>query len=221
MIRAVAYVRVSTDDKGQDPARQLEVIRPWGEREGVELAGVVTDEGTSASKTDPFARPRFVEACERAREAGVAGIVVETADRFTRQGSAEDAWAEVELRRRYGLALYRADKPLAHHGTTVGRVLDTIKAEGAHTWAVEHARKVRSGMAKAKREGRSVGRPPKELTAEELALVERLRAEGHGWRSIALVVSRARGAFDVADPARRNALTVSHMHVRRLVLRRG
>lgn len=217
MIRAVPYLRVSTDDKGQDPARQLDVIRPWAEREGVTLLDEVIDEGTSASKLDPFERPRFVEACERAKTTGADAIVVECSDRFSRQGAKIDAWAEVELERRYGLRLLRADKPLAQHGAMVGNVSDAIHAEGAAAWVRAHSSKVRSGMAKAKREGKDVGRPPKPLTADELALVERLRAQGKGWRTIALAVSKGRGAFDVADPAKRRERSVSHTHVRRAV----
>lgn len=220
MSSAVAYVRVSTDDKGQDPARQLDVIRPWCEHEGVVVVDVVVDQGSSASKTSPFERPRFVDACERAKAAGASAIVVECADRFSRQGAKLDAWAEVELERRYGLRLLRADKSLADHGGMAAAVTDTIHAEGAAAWVRGHASKVRTGMARARREGRHLGRPLKLLTSEELALVDELRAAGRGWRSIALALSRARGAFELADPAARRSRTVSHMHVRRVVERR-
>jgi DNA invertase Pin-like site-specific DNA recombinase len=212
---AVPYLRCSTDDRGQDPARQLEVIRPWAERESVTLLDPVIDEGTSAMKTDPFERLRFVEACERAKAAGAEAIVVECTDRFSRQGAKIDAWAEVELERRFGLKLYRADKPLAQHGSMVGNVTDSMHAETARAWVLGHATKVRSGMARAKNSGKHVGRPRKDLSPDELAMVVRLRAEGKGWRVIALAVSRARGAFDVADPARRKERLVSHTHVRR------
>jgi DNA invertase Pin-like site-specific DNA recombinase len=214
-IAAVPYLRVSTDDKGQRPERQLQVIEPWAARESVNLLPPVIDEGTSATSTNPFERPRFISACELAAAAGAAGIVVETADRFTRQGSKEDGWAEVELQRRYGLRLLRADKPLEQHGTLVGDTVDALKAEVAREWAREHGKKVRSGMARAKQDGQHVGRPRKELTTTELNLVQTMRASGSGWRAIALAVSRARGAFEVADPKRRRQLAVSHMHIRR------
>ncbi len=215
MIVAISYLRVSTDDKGQDPERQLEIIRPWAKREGVTLLDAVIDEGTSASKTDPFERPKFLTACERARTAGASAIVVECSDRFSRQGSKLDSWAEVELERRYGLALLRCDKSVEQHGSMVGAVTDTIHAEGARAWVKAHASKVRSGMARKKAEGARFGRPPKALTAAELAFVESLRAKGQGWRRCALAVSEARGAFRIADPDKRRRATVSHSHVRR------
>jgi DNA invertase Pin-like site-specific DNA recombinase len=175
----------------------------------------VIDEGTSASKTDPFQRPKFIQACERAKAANADAIVVECSDRFSRQGSKLDAWAEVEVR--YGLKVFRADKPLSQHGTMVGNVTDSMTAEGAHAWAIGHASKVRSAMAKAKKDGARFGRPAKLLTPAELALVAKLRAEGKGWRRCAHAVSQKRGAFDVADPKRSKALRVSHSHVLRCV----
>jgi DNA invertase Pin-like site-specific DNA recombinase len=96
-------------------------------------------------------------------------------------------------------------------------VTDTMNAEGAAAWVKGHSSKVRSGMAKARKDGATFGRPPKPLTPAEQALVAKLRAGGQGWRRCALAVSEARGAFKVADPDRRRKLTVSHSHVRRSV----
>jgi len=215
--RAVPYCRTSTDDRGQDPGRQLEIIGPWAEREGVILLEPVIDEGTSATKTNPFEREQFIEACDRAKAAGAVAVVVECGDRFTRQGSRKAAWAEEELELQYGLQLWRADKPLAQHGTMMAAVTDTIHDEGAHAWVEGHKLKVRAGMARKKAEGARFGRPPKPLSAGELSLVARLRAEGKGWRRCALAVSEGRGAFRLADPEARRKLTVSHSHVRRQV----
>src|SRR4051812_4425249 len=138
---AVPYLRVSTDDKGQHPGRQMEIIRPWAEREGVALLDAVADEGTSASKTNPFERPKFVEAAERARAAGAVAIVVECSDRFSRQGAKLDAWAEVELENRYGLKLYRADKPLEQHGTFMDDTVDALSAGRASEWIKDHSKR--------------------------------------------------------------------------------
>ena len=214
-LTAVPYLRVSTDDKGQNPRRQLEVIAPWAEREGVELLEPVIDEGASASTLAPFERPRFVKACELARKHGATAIIVECADRFSRQGQKKDGWAEEELERRFGLRLLRADKPLEQHGTMFGDLGDAFKAEFAREWVREHARRVRSGIARAKREGRHVGRPRKVLELEELVLIKRLHASGLGLRRIALKVSELRGAFELADPKRRRNRSISYQHVKR------
>lgn len=218
---AVPYLRTSTDDRGQVPTRQLEVIEPWALREGVVLLDPVIDEGSSASKLDPFERPKFIETCERAVAEGAAAIVVECTDRFSRQGSKIDGWAEVELERRYNLQLYRADKPVQEHGSLSGDMTDNLRALLGREWVKGHTLKVKSGMAKASKGGKRVGRPRKTLTAAEVELVKAMRADGEGWRAIAHAVSTARGAFRVADPARRRALTVSHSHVRRAMEQRA
>jgi DNA invertase Pin-like site-specific DNA recombinase len=218
-LSAVAYLRISedADRRGQDPERQLVVIRPWCAREGVELLDIIRDEGTSASKTNPFERDRFIEACQRAVALGATAIVVEVGDRFGRRGSMESAWAEHEMKLRYGgLLLWRADKSIAQHGTMAARVTDTIHDEGARDWVEKHKVKVASGMANAKAKGVHVGRPAK-LSAAERALATKLRADGTGWRTVALEVSRRRGAFDVADPKVSKRLRVSHMLIRRVV----
>ena len=218
MTLAVAYLRVSTADKGQDAERQLEIVRPWAEREHVTIADVVIDEGTSASKTDPFQRDQFIAACERAKALGAVAIIVECSDRFSRQGAKLDAWAEVEMERRYGLALFRCDKARDQHGSMVGNVGDAIHAEGAAAWVKGHASKVRSGMARKRAAGARFGRPAKPLSPEELALVERLRGEGMGWGRCARAVCDARQAHRIVDPDRRRQVEVSGSTIRRTIL---
>jgi hypothetical protein len=53
---ALPYIRTSTDDQGQNPERQIDLIEAWAETHGVELLEPVVDEGTSASKTTLRAR---------------------------------------------------------------------------------------------------------------------------------------------------------------------
>jgi len=212
---AVPYLRVSTDDKGQNPERQHDVIRPWAEREGVFLLKPVVDEGTSATKTNPFERPKFLEACEVAAKAGADAIVIETVDRLTRQGTAIFGWVQVELRARYGLGLYLADVPLVIQEQLGGEILAAAKAALGREAMRQHSARVRSGMATAAKAGKKFGRPPKELTDVELDMALRMRAEGKGAPSIALAVSRSRGALDVADVGARRRLSISANTVRK------
>ena len=207
---AIPYLRVSTDDRGQDPERQLEVIRPlWAAREEVTLLDAEIDEGASATKTNPFERPRFIAACERAKAGGATAIVVEVADRFCRQGAKEDGWAEIELRRRYGLRLLRADKPLDQHGTLVGDVGDALKAEVAREWVREHSKKVRSGMAKAKMDGGHVGRPARSSRPTSWHWSRRFALRARGGRS----AGRIQGPGGVRRRRPRpTALRLTHAH---------
>jgi DNA invertase Pin-like site-specific DNA recombinase len=217
-VTAVPYYRVSTDDKDQNPERQKEIVEPWAAREGVMLLDAVIDEGTSAYKKNPFERPKFLAACERARAAKADAIVVECGDRFSRQGVKLDSWAEIELGVRYGLKLFRANKPLALHDTMAGDLTDSVNAEADRSWLVGHASKVRSGMQRKKKEGARFGRPAKPLTPMEIALVEQVRAEGRGWGTCAARVNEERKTHRIVDPKLRRRAEVSGSHVRRAFL---
>jgi hypothetical protein len=69
-------------------------------------------------------------------------------------------------------------------------------------------------MAQAKSNGARFGRPAKPLSAGELALVAKLRAEGIGWRRCAVAVNEARGAHRLTDPKAAKRRRVSYSNVR-------
>ena len=202
----VAYLRTSTRDKGQDPQRQLERIEEWATREGFEVLETHRDIGTSASRTNPYERPVFMQACEAARAASAAGIVVETADRFTRQGTDEFGWAKVELSRRYDLELYQADIVGAVRSTNAGDIVPAVQAAASHQWVKDHGRKVRSGMARSRGKGNTLGRPSKPLSPHELEQVHEWRTRGGlgrkhlGYERIAHELWVRRWAYEVSDP---------------------
>jgi DNA invertase Pin-like site-specific DNA recombinase len=100
---------------------------------------------------------------------------------------------------------------MATSGSLAQEIVQSISDLGREIWS----RRVKEGMARVKATGKRFGRPPKDLTVSDLDLVERLRAQGQGWRRCARAVSEARGAFKIADPDERRRATVSHSHVRR------
>jgi len=220
-VKAVPYLRVSTDDKGQDPERQMLAIRAWAQREGVELLQPVVDSGTSASKTNPLDREAFIEALERARRSGADAIVVETEDRFSRQGTKLAGWAEIEMEQAWGVKLWRADISLRDHDEVSGEIVSAVRSVLARAWARQHSRRVREGLARRAERGQPVGRAPKELTDAEVARAAEMRAAGRGWPSIGVDLSAMRGAHEVADPAARRERMVSGRTVQRFFERRG
>lgn len=209
---AQPYLRTSTDDKGQDPLRQMLPIGTWAQATEHMLLEPVVDEGTSGRNVGPFERSAFVEAVRRAKAAG-AVLVVETPDRLTREGSEVCAWVKVELRNRFGVDLRFADEIAGNR--TADRLLRSVKADAAAEWWEDHRKKIISGMARKKAEGATFGRPRRELTEAELGVVQAMRDAGKGWRVIAFELSAARGAFEVADPAVRKRRLVSYGTVRR------
>ena len=216
-MKVVAYLRVSTDDKGQDPGRQRDIIQGWAIREGHEVVAWVSDEGTSGDIT-PMQRQKVREAIQEAEEHGAEAIVVEAVDRWTRRGIKDFFGTQFLLEANHGLSLLSATTP---PGLTpeLQALLQSILAMGAKEYRDNLRRQIKSGLDRAKRNGWPNGRPgnPEKdhMTEVELRLVEGWMHEGHGWRELARRLSEARGAFQVADAKARRRLMVSDMWLRR------
>jgi len=211
----VPYLRVSTDDKGQDPKRQLGVIGPWAEREGFILLKAEEDE-ISGSKFAALERPFFIRACERAEAAGAVGIVLESPDRFSRMDPLIAVWELVEIKHRYKLDVYFAGYPLDVQKTAMGKLVVFLQMASAHQWVVDHTSKVVSGMNRKRAEGVKFGRKPKNLTAEEILVVRKRRAEGVGWEILAIELNEARGVHRIVDKSVAYERMVSSGSLRRM-----
>jgi len=197
--RAVPYLRTSTDDKGQDPLRQLDRIKPWAEREGIHLTDPIIDEGTSAYKVSPFQRPRFHEAITLAKLLKARYIVIESVDRMTREGIREWYRTSIDLERYHGLYVVWADMPLSDQEGMAGQIILAVRAQMAHEFSKSLSSRVKSGMARARQtKGRSYGRPPKYLTDAQVAMsVEgRCRVPPDRWVVITARINATRAQRD-------------------------
>lgn len=210
-MRLVGYLRVSTDDKGQDPDRQRAVIQKWADSNNHTVLVWVKDEGTSGA-TDPFQRQAVLEAIEEAQELKADGIVVEAVDRWTREGMEALAVSKFRLRvDKNGLQLFIANAPTGLPPAFM-ELIDGMLAAVAKMWLDRHKAAVKSGIALAKAKGFPNGqpgrRPKPQLTAKEQEILTRLIDEGLGVDRLALELSRIRGAYEVADPKARAKLEV-------------
>lgn len=229
---AVPVLRVSTDDKGQDPKRQLDLIQAWAARENVRLLPSVED-SLSGDKTDPWERPGFLQAIEDARDKGAVALVVETVDRLTRRGIEHYHLCVYNLREKEKLKLWRADQTMAEQESFAGQLVATIQAAMAQQWMERHKKAVRSGIDRARAKGAKFGRKPKQFTQAEMDFIEScLRVprfiqhknkqgltknpDYRGYKTIAHEVNKMRGAFDVVDKAAQEAKCVSEMTIRRI-----
>lgn len=227
-MKAQPYLRTSTDDKGQDPFRQMERINAWGKAERIEILPPVVDDGTSATKTSPFQRVNFLLAVKTAKAAGAKAIIVEAPDRFTRQGTKAYFVAIDKLERECDLELWTADQSRKQQNEFVGEILSTISASMAKKWAIEHSAKVKSKLdsirctvhAKGQRPdktctGKHLGRAWKSFTEEEDLMILALRRQGAGWASIAMRINEVRGALTIVTPKLRRTKGTSQGGVRR------
>jgi len=110
----IGYLRVSTDDKEQDPERQKILLEAYASGHGHRVVAWVTDEGTSAGKRGPptMDRPSVKEALRLAQQHHANGILVESVDRWTRKGPSDLGYCLFVLQRDHdGLELLFADIP--------------------------------------------------------------------------------------------------------------
>lgn len=217
--------RVSTNDKGQRPERQEEVMEAWASREVQALLPCIRDVGTSATFTDPFDREKFVAAIVAAKASGAVGILAEKVDRVCGQGSDELGHVRYVLRKKHGLRLVFADRPLSMqgHDNFAGNLTGTVDAEVRRERIATDRTRIKGGIATRRKKGLPVGGATQAKDSPELReLVYAVAAaadDSWGWRRIAREVSTRRGAFAASlTPKEQRKRKVSYATVRRILL---
>ena len=155
-MRIGIYARVSTADKDQDPETQLLPLREFCRAQGWIAAGEYVDH---ASATDLRGRTAWRRLLEDAARRKVDVILVWKLDRAFR--SVAHMATTVEQLRRWGVGLRSYSEPwLDTSGTSpVGDLMLNILASFAQFERALIAERVKAGMARARKQGKHVGRP--------------------------------------------------------------
>ena len=221
-MKLVGYLRVSTDDKGQDPDRQRDVIEAWCHNNGHTLVGCVKDEGTSGA-VPIMERRKIRDAVRRAKEMDADGLVVESVDRFTRLGNDAEVQGRVWLQLEHGLNLHYADLPEGMP-PFMQEMLRSTYATMGKMFREQLRKRIQQGSKRAAAAGWPNGKPgpkpKKPMSVDEWAIFDQMRADGRGFRAIAMAISDYRGAFNVYEPSERKRRTVSEGWVRKQALHR-
>lgn len=159
-MRCGIYARVSTSDKDQNPGTQLQPLREFVQAQGWSVAGEFVDQ---ASATDLRNRRQWSRLLDLAAKRKVDCILVWKLDRAFR--SVAHMATTVEQLRRWGVGLRSYSEPwLDTSGQSpVADLMLNILASFAQFEKALIAERVRAGMARAKREGRTLGRPVRAL----------------------------------------------------------
>jgi len=183
------YARVSTDD--QDLRLQRASLKEAGCRR-------IFEEKVSGAKRD---RPELARMLDQIRDGDV--VVVTRLDRLAR--STKDLLDIAEKLKEAGAGLRSLAEPLADTTSPAGRMVLTIFAGIAEFERELIHQRTSSGRVAAKARGVRFGRPPK-LTADQIALGERLVREGTSVREAAKLLKchhatlyRALSSPDVAS----------------------
>jgi DNA invertase Pin-like site-specific DNA recombinase len=189
MMRAALYARVSTH-AGQDPAVQLRELREYCDRRGWEIGAEFTDVGVSGAKERRPQLDRLLADCRRRR---VDAVVVYRYDRFARSlRQLVNALGEFDALGIQFVSLHEG----VDTSTPNGRLVFGIFASIAEFERELIRDRVRSGIAAARARGARLGRPRRDIDADQVAA---LRAEGLSWREVgrtlSIGVATARTAF--------------------------
>lgn len=176
--RAAIYHRVSTLDQCQTAARHE--LRAAVTARGMTVALEVEETGSGAKNS----RPGLQQILEAARRHKIDAVLVWKLDRFGR--SAHDLLINIRTLEDAGVRFIAVTQgiDLKPGGDPMSRLILTVLSGVAEFERSLIVERVRLGMAKAKREGKPVGRRVS-ADAPDSRLVAELRASGASWRQVA------------------------------------
>ncbi len=176
--RACLYHRVSTLDQDQTAARH-ELLAAATAR-GMTVAMEIEETGSGARND----RPGLQKIIAAARAGKINTVLVWKLDRFGR--SALDLLANLRILDGCGVRFIAVTQAIdiTPGGDAMSRLLVTMLAGVAEFERDLIRERTMLGIAKARREGRHLGRPRK-LPAPSMEAVKQLRASGASWSTIA------------------------------------
>src|SRR6266702_7068106 len=154
MLRAALYARVSLDDERQDPASQLTALRAWAEHK---RWNVVREAVDRAGARDHARRVYWRSLLADARVGGFDLIAVWSLDRAFR--STLDALKTLEMLNHEGVGFVCLKQDFDTSSPS-GRLLFTVLAAVAEIERDMIRERTLAGMARARAQGKRIGRPP-------------------------------------------------------------
>jgi len=156
-MRIAIYARVSTEDKGQDPENQLRQLRQWCASAGHELVHEYVDHESGRKGTKD--RKQFAALFEDAHKRKLDCVLFWALDRFTREGMVPTI-LHLQRLASYGVGFHSYTEPhLATDNELVRNILLALLASLAKIEAQKISERTRAGMARAKAQGKRIGRP--------------------------------------------------------------
>jgi DNA invertase Pin-like site-specific DNA recombinase len=177
------YARVSTLN-GQNPEMQLAELREYASRREWEVLNEYVDTGISGSKES---RPELNRLMADAHQRKIDAVLVWKIDRFGRSlKHLVNSLADLSA---YGVAFISLRDNL-DLSTPSGRLMFQIIGVMAEFERSLIQERVRAGLRNAKQKGKTLGRPRRIVSSDEMT---RLRENGASFREIAKLVGASAG----------------------------
>lgn len=197
--RAVAYIRVSTEEQQLGPQAQRDAIDAWAERENVEVVGWHIDHGVSG-KVPPGKRPALADALAALHEHQAGILVVAKRDRLARDVLVA-GFIELKVTQAGARIVSVAGEGTSDDSPTEKLMRQIIDAFAEYERGVIAAR-TRAALQSKKARGERVGTIPFGFSADDdgklcgndyerrlLARVRDLREDGESIRGIVQVLA--------------------------------
>jgi DNA invertase Pin-like site-specific DNA recombinase len=156
-MRIAIYACVSTRDPGQDPENQLRQLREWCASGGHEIVAEYIDRESGRKGT--AGRERFAALFEDAHRRRFDCVVFWSLDRFTREGMVPTIM-HLQRLASYGVNFHSyTETHLATDNELVRNILLALLASLAKVEAQKISERTKAGMARAKAQGKRIGRP--------------------------------------------------------------
>lgn len=171
--RAALYARTSTSK--QDIDLQIHELREFCSRRKLQVVAEFVDVGVSSSERS---RPELERLLADARRGAIDIVVVWRFDRFAR--STRELMNALDEFRQLNVDFISL-REAVDTSTPAGRVLFAMIAAVAEFERDIIRERVKAGIAKARRQGKRLGRPKVYL---DIGRARQLRESGHSWRFI-------------------------------------
>jgi DNA invertase Pin-like site-specific DNA recombinase len=191
--RTAIYARVSTRERGQDTQNQLHQLRGFAARQGWLIVSEFVD--YESGSTDD--REQFQAMFQAASRRQFDVLLFWSLDRFSREGVFETL---THLNRLTGYGVhYRSFTEQWFDSCGIFReAVISIMATLAKQERVRISERTRAGLERARREGKTLGRPKVEVDADE---IRGLRAQGLSWSAVSAQTGVARATCQRAVAA--------------------
>jgi DNA invertase Pin-like site-specific DNA recombinase len=156
-MRIAIYARVSTDDKGQDPENQLRQLRAWCASAGHDIVREYIDH--ESGRKGAKGRKQFAALFEDANRRKFDCVLFWALDRFSREGMVPTIM-HLQRFNACGVGFHSyTEAHLATDNELVRNILLATLASLAKVEAQKISERTRAGMARARAQGKHIGRP--------------------------------------------------------------
>ena len=178
MNRIALYARTSTSGQGQDPTTQLVALREYATARNLEVFFEYVDVGISGTRET---RPQLERLMRDARRRRFDAVLVARFDRFAR--SVRHLIIALDEFQALGIHFISLSESV-DTSTPMGKMVFTVIAAVAELERSLIRERVLMGLRRAKKEGRTLGRP--RVSVVNLQKARRLREKGLSYREIGL-----------------------------------